>query len=120
MEVLHAVGLYVLALVFVVAGVSHFTQPRFYERLLPLWIPAHRLLVGLSGIAEIAVGVGLLFAATRGLAAWGAVALLVLFLFVHLYMLVDREAGLGLPRWALWLRFIVQFGLIAWAWVYTN
>lgn len=87
--------------------------------MLPLWIPAHKFLVALSGVAEIVLGIGLLFESTRSLAAWATIAMLASFLVVHFHMLFDKEAGLGLPKWALWLRVFLQFALMWWVLSYT-
>jgi len=112
-------GLYVLAGLLIVAGVSHFFRPRFYARMLPLWLPAHKFLVASSGLAEIILGFGLLYAPTRGLSAWATIAMLSIFLIVHVHMAIGNEAGLGLPKWVLWLRVLLQFALIAWVLTYT-
>jgi len=113
------IGLFALAGLLVAAGVSHFLKPRFYARMLPLWLPAHRFLVGFTGVAEIILGLSLLYGPTQILAAWGTIAMLVLFLIVHIHMAIGNEAGLGLPKWALWLRVLFQFVLIGWVLVYT-
>jgi len=113
-------GLYVLAALLIFAGVSHFLRPRFYMRMLPLWMPAHKFLVALSGGLEIVLGIGLLYEPTQQLAAWAIVAMLTSYLIVHFYMASSPEAGLGLPKWALWLRILFQFVLIWWALTYTR
>ncbi len=119
MAVLTAIGLYLLAFLLVAAGISHFMRPRFYTRMLPLWMPGHRLLVGLTGIIEVALGVLLLFPGTRSHAAWATIVMLAGYLLVHIHMLFDVEAGMGLPSWVLWLRLLLQFLLIAWAYQYV-
>jgi hypothetical protein len=63
-------GLYLMALLYIGAGVLHFVVPKFYLRIMPPYLPAHHLLVALSGVAEVIVGVGLLIPATRVWAAW--------------------------------------------------
>jgi len=119
MTMLAQIGLYIIAAILIVAGVFHFLRPRFYSRMLPLWIPAHKFLVALSGIAEIILGIGLLYAPTRSISAWGTIAMLACFLLVHFHMLFDKEAGMGLPNWALWVRLFLQFGLMWWVLSYT-
>jgi len=42
---------------------------------MPPYIPAHGLMVFLSGLAEVILGVALLFPATRTYAAWGIILL---------------------------------------------
>ena len=114
-------GAAVLGILFVAAGVFHFVKPEIYLRVMPRWLPAHRTLVALSGVTEIAAGALLLYGPTRALGAWLIVAQLVAFFAVHVDMLAHSEGtGRGLPRWALWVRLALQFGLIGWAWAYTG
>ncbi len=114
------IGLYLMALLYAAAGVVHFVKPEFYLGIMPRWLPAHGPLILLSGIAEIALGVGLLFEATRVWAARGIIAMLAVFLLVHFDMALKPGASKGLPNWALWARIAGQFLLIAWAWRYTQ
>lgn len=66
----------ILAAVFIAAGILHFLLVDFYAGIVPDWLPAHRLLVMVSGVAEIAGGVGLLLQRTRRAAGWGLLLLL--------------------------------------------
>ena len=43
---------------FLAAGALHFIKPRAYESIMPEALPAHRELVYLSGVAEMAGGAG--------------------------------------------------------------
>jgi uncharacterized membrane protein len=104
-----------LALLFVGAGLLHFLQPAPYLRIMPPALPAPRLLVLLSGAAEVAGGLGLLWPATRRWAAWGLVALLLAVFPANIYMLQVREQ-LHLPAWALWARLPMQPLLMWWVW----
>ncbi|MFM7143737.1 MAG: DoxX family protein, partial [Alphaproteobacteria bacterium] len=70
-------GLWLMAAFYVFAGVMHFVRPEFYLPMMPTWLPAHRELILLSGAAEILLGLLLLPEATRRLAAWGVVLLLI-------------------------------------------
>ena len=42
---------------FVFAGLMHFIKTRWYERIMPPYVPRHRELVYVSGVAEMAGGV---------------------------------------------------------------
>jgi uncharacterized membrane protein len=108
-------SLYVLAALFVGAGLLHFLKPAPYLRIMPPWLPAPRLLVALSGAAEVAGGLGLLLPATRRAAAWGLLALLVAVFPANVYML-QIHAQLHLPAWALWARLPLQPLLLWWVW----
>lgn len=112
--------LYLMAFMYVIAGLVHFIKPRMYERIMPRYLPAHRLLVYLSGAAEIILGVGLLFEQTRTAAIYGIILMLIIFLLVHFYMLSSKKAGAGIPRWALVMRTPLQFFLMYWAWFYLQ
>jgi uncharacterized membrane protein len=112
-------GLGLCAGLYIVAGVLHFVIPKFYLRMMPPWIPAHRFCVYASGVAEIIVGAGLLVEVTRPWAAWGVIALLIAVFPANLYMFQTPEKFKDVPRWALVLRLPAQAALIYWAWLYT-
>jgi uncharacterized membrane protein len=106
---------------FVVAGARHFTHERFYLKMMPPFVPAHRPMVWASGVAEILLGVGLCFQQTRVAAAWGLVALLIAVFPANVYMLqVGPERFPKIPRWTLVVRLPLQGVFIAWAWLYTR
>ncbi|AIZ41766.1 MULTISPECIES: DoxX family protein [Cellulophaga] len=110
--------LYLLAAIYVFAGVMHFIKPKTYLRIMPRYLPNPKLLVSLSGIAEIALGIGLCFPSTKNLSIYGIIAMLAVFLLVHFYMLSGKKEGAGIPRWILILRIPLQFGLMYWAYCY--
>ncbi|MBP2832248.1 DoxX family membrane protein [Aquimarina sp. U1-2] len=110
--------LYLLSLIFVIAGVFHCIRPKAFVRIMPLYLPAHKFLVYVSGIAEILAGIGILFQTTRMVSLWGIIIMLILFFPVHLHMLINKKAGLNLPKTVLVLRLFLQFGLIYWAYQY--
>ena len=47
-----------LAVFFIFAGANHFIKPEFYLALMPPYLPAHEALNIISGLAEIAGGIG--------------------------------------------------------------
>jgi uncharacterized membrane protein len=116
-----------MALFYVLAGVMHFVAPPFYLQMMPPWLPAHSLLVQISGVAEIVGGLGLLVPATRVAAAWGIIALLIAVFPANLHIATHGILLQGLPAWmppptttANWVRLPLQGLLIAWAWRYTR
>lgn len=111
--------LYLMAAIFVFAGIMHFIKPKMYMRIMPRYLPNPKLLVSLSGIAEMLLGVGLLFPITRTISIYGIIAMLAVFLLVHFYMLTGEKASAGIPKWILLLRIPMQFGLMYWAWWYV-
>jgi uncharacterized membrane protein len=111
-----------LALFFVVAGVLHFVFPQAYMRVMPSWLGWHAALVAISGIAEIAGGVGVLPGFFRRAAGWCLLALCVAVLPANVQMLQDGLAA-GKPAWLLALllmRLPLQGLLMAWIWHATD
>ncbi|WP_108425777.1 MauE/DoxX family redox-associated membrane protein [Flagellimonas amoyensis] len=111
--------LYLMAGLYIAAGIMHFVKPKMYLRIMPRYLPYHTILVFLSGVAEIVLGIGLCFAATQKLSAYGIILMLVVFLPVHFYMLSNEKAAAGLPKWVLVLRVPLQFALMYWAYSYS-
>jgi len=107
-------------LFFVGAGVMHFVSPAMYVAMIPPALPAPHLLVWLSGVAEIACGVGLLCVRTRRLAAWATLVLLVAILPANVYEAQrgsTMAAKLGLASWYDVVRVPFQLVYVAWvAW----
>jgi uncharacterized membrane protein len=115
-------GRVVLALIFVIAGTLHFAIPEAYLRIMPPLLPAHPLLIDISGAAEILGGIGLLVPSTRRFAAWGLVALLIAVWPANIYTAVAHLPlpGMAGESWMQWLRVPLQLPLIYWAWMYTR
>ncbi|WP_435413660.1 DoxX family protein [Psychroserpens mesophilus] len=109
---------YVLPIVLVLAGIMHFIKPKVYLRIMPRYLPYHKLLVYLSGIAEIGLGLALCIPALKTFAVYGIIAMLLVFLLVHFYMLSGEKESAGIPKWILVIRIPLQFGLMYWAWWY--
>ena len=114
-DAVRAVSLVALAVAFVGAGVFHFVRPRVFEAIVPPSLPSPRLLVLVSGAAEILGGLGLLIEPVRPWAGWGLAALLVAVFPANLYMARESERFARVaPRWALLVRLPLQLVLIAW------
>lgn len=113
---------WIFATIFVVSGILHFVIPETFARIVPPMFPQPRLLVLISGGAEILGGVGLLIPRTRRPAAFGLAVLLVAVFPANIYMALAHvpSAGLMGNRWLQWLRLPVQLPLIWWAWRYTS
>ncbi len=103
------------------AGLNHFIDPGFYLPMMPPYIPAHRLMILVSGVVEVACGIFLIPKRTRSLAAWTIIAMLISFFSVHIYMLQFRGSlFVDVPEAILWARIPLQFVFIYWAYVYTE
>jgi hypothetical protein len=61
----------VMGVFYVVAGLAHFVRPDFYLPMMPPWLPAHRELIFVSGLAEVVLGVAVLVPRFRRVAARG-------------------------------------------------
>ena len=107
-----------MAGMYILAGIFHFLKPKAYLRIMPRYLPQPKLLVYLSGAAEILLGIGLFFDETKNLSIFGIILMLLVFLLVHFYMLSSKKAAAGIPVWALILRLPLQFVLIWWAYFY--
>lgn len=110
---------YLLGFIFFIAGFFHFQKPKLYRKIMPPYIPAHSTMILATGAMEMIFGLMLLNPETQVLAAWLLLALLVLFLPVHVHMLRNEEASLKLPKWILILRIPLQFALMYWVYQYT-
>ena len=112
------ISLYIMSFFYIAAGVYHFVKPKFYLYMMPAYIPAHKVMVWLSGVAEVILGIGLLFDATRSFSAWGIILMLIAFFPVHISMLIDPRFD-KISRAFLWARIPLQFLAIWWAYLFT-
>jgi uncharacterized membrane protein len=110
-----------LGVAFVGAGVNHFVMPRAYERIVPPSMKGRaRSLVAVSGVAEVAGGLGVLLPWTRRPAGLGLIALLAAVFPANLYMARTPEHFRKIPRWALYARLPLQPLMMWWAWTATR
>jgi len=104
------------------AGALHLLITPRYVAIMPPYLPAPRILVLISGTAEIAGGLGILLpiAAVQRAAAWGLIALLIAVMPANINMVTNHVDFPAIPLWAVWLRLPLQLPLIYWAWRYTR
>ncbi len=100
---------------YVFAGIMHFVKPGAYIKIMPDYFKYKPFLVYASGLAEIACGAALFFDSLKDIAIYGIVAMLLVFLTVHINMLKGKKEALGIPKIILILRLPLQFLLIWWA-----
>jgi len=118
---LRTFGLYLLSLFFVAAGLNHFRDPGFYRPMMPPYIPAHELMIALSGVAEIALGLLVLWKRARPYAAWGLILLLLAVFPANVHMYLERETTFAsFSPTAVLIRLPLQLVLLAWVFVYTR
>lgn len=109
-----------MALIYIVAGLNHFINPKIYLRIMPPYLPNHKALVDLSGFSEIILGISICIPFLKNVSVYGLIAMLLVFLLVHVYMLSGKKASAGIPKWILIIRIPVQFGLMFWAYSYLQ
>jgi uncharacterized membrane protein len=99
-----------MAAVFLGAGVTHFTSPKFFEAIIPEEIARKRELVYGTGIAELVGGTALLVRPTRRL-GWLLIALLAFVFPANLnqaFRHIDYGDTPAPPRWVLFARLPLQ------------
>jgi uncharacterized membrane protein len=110
-----------LALLFIGSGVNHFVGRRFYEAIVPPSLKEHaKTVVDVSGVAEIAGGLGVLLAPTRRLSGVALIALLAAVFPANVHMARSPERFRKIPRWALYGRLPLQPLMMVWAWRATR
>jgi uncharacterized membrane protein len=108
---------------FVFGGIMHFVKTRWYERIVPPYLPRAREIVYVSGVAEIAGGLATMHPATRRAGSLWSMATLVAVFPANLHMAIEAERfERAVPggRTALYLRLPVQLLFIAWAYAAGN
>src|SRR5262245_10357707 len=103
---------------FLFAGIMHFVKPRFYEAIMPPYLPRHRELVYASGVAEMAGGLALMHPSTRRAGSLISIATLLAIWPANIQMAIDAEKyedKVPGGRAALYGRLPIQLLLAAWA-----
>jgi uncharacterized membrane protein len=78
-----------LAALFIASGLAHLVHPRVYLPMMPPYLPYPSELILVSGSAEIAGGIGLLFPPSRRAARYGLIALLIAVFPANIQMAVN-------------------------------
>lgn len=116
-------SLYLMIIFYLLAGLNHFRSPANYMAIIPAYMGNASIINIAAGISEILLAVLLISTATRFLAAFGIILMLLAFIPAHVYML-QNHICLGEycpPVWVLWFRLIIlQPLLIWWAWRIKN
>ena len=110
-----------LALFFIAAGSNHFVMPGAYRQIVPPSLQREaKLIVEVSGVAEIAGGLAVLLPRARRAAGVYLIALLAAVFPANLYMARAPERFRRIPRWALYARLPLQPLMMWWAWRATR
>lgn len=98
------------------AGVMHFANPKFFDDIVPGWMPGtERTTTYVSGAAELACAA---LVANRRTARVGGWATLLLFLGVYpanVQMTIDVGRPTSAQDWAIWARTPLQIPMFLWA-----
>jgi uncharacterized membrane protein len=107
----------VLAVFLVAGGVAHLVVPDAYLAQVPTFLPARAAIVLVSGIIEIALGLGLVLLPAHRARIGRLVALFFVAIFPgNLYQAIAGVEGFGLASdRARWLRLAFQPLLVVWA-----
>ncbi|CAM5579313.1 DoxX family protein OS=Streptomyces alboniger OX=132473 GN=CP975_32910 PE=4 SV=1 [Streptomyces alboniger] len=115
---MHAIAAVALAVFLVITGVMHFLAPGYFRTLIPAWLRRERLLVAVTGVAEIVVGALVLVPCGRRVGGTAAAVLITCYLVSHVDALCrarpDRPRLLERPTGAV-ARLVVNLLYIAWA-----
>ncbi len=113
-------GLYIMAGLYIVAGVNHFISPFIYVAIIPHWLSQPLLLVYISGVFELMCGSLLLLKPATKIAAWGIILLLIAVFPANIQMTINYYNTHNPYLWLAILRLPLQFVLIWWAYQYTK
>lgn len=114
---LKKLNLFLLSGFYVFAGVNHFINPQFYYDLIPDYLPFHELINVVSGLAEISLGIGVIFQKTRKWSSYLLVTMLISFIPAHIYFIQIGscvEGGMCVSEWVGWARLLVIHPLLIW------
>jgi uncharacterized membrane protein len=121
MKTVKKIAFYLLVAFYLFMGAMHFLKPEQYFAMMPSWLPAHSILISLSGILEIALAIALIPIKTRAITAQIIIAMLVVFLFViHIPESIGYYKTGNEKFTASIIRLPIQFIFIAWAWIFVK
>lgn len=107
---------YALAGLLAAAGVTHFSVPAGYDRIVPRALPGRaRWWTYGSGVAELALAAAVAHPRTRATAAASAAGLFVAVFPANLQMALDWRDRSALERTVAYARLPLQAPLVAWA-----
>ena len=120
MYVLKSISIVIMSLFYIMVGFQHFTDPDWFVKIMPPYLPMHYEAVYVSGVFEILLGAMLLFKQTRYIAAWGLILLLLAVYPANIYLAFNElpQKMIGISSFAAsWIRLPIQFifiGLAYW------
>ena len=98
-----------LGVFMLLAGITHFANPVFFDDIVPPWLPpSERFWTYISGLAEIAIGTAVLTPKYRRLGGWAALVLFVAVYPANLYMVWDWRDRSTAEQVVSWVRLPFQ------------
>ncbi|KIL45904.1 DoxX family protein [Jeotgalibacillus campisalis] len=100
------------------AGIMHFKKPKMFMRIVPPFFPFKKMLVIVSGIAEILIGIFLVINRGTELASKMLTWLLIAVWPANVYMAIQNKPlkrGLKPMPLLLWGRVLLQWPMIQWS-----
>ncbi|SOE19749.1 Uncharacterized membrane protein [Spirosomataceae bacterium TFI 002] len=119
MSTIKLISLIAMAAAYIFAGISHFRIPHFFLKITPKWVPYPEKVNILVGVIEIALGIMLLFSATRHFAALGIIALLIAVFPANFYH-YQKTKSKGKNTIPTFIRLPIQLLLIYWAYSFLS
>jgi uncharacterized membrane protein len=111
-----AAARWLLAIFYALAGVGHWLAADAVVRIVPAWVPAPRLVVLATGVAELAGAAALLGRRWRVAAGWALAAYaLCVWPANVVHAAHDLGRGTGLPWWYHYPRLALQPAIVWWA-----
>ena len=100
MRYLKLITIYFMSFAYTHVGVRHFIDPNFFLAIMPNYLTFHLELVYLSGIAEVVLGLMLLFKKTRRTGAIGLIFLLILVFPANIHLVQSElsQSILGVTK----------------------
>ncbi len=121
MKTTKIISLYLLVVFYLFMGSMHLIQTEEYLTMMPTWLPAQKVLIILSGIAEIILAALLIPVKTRATAAKLIVVMLVVFSFViHIPESIGYYTTGNEKFIASIIRLPIQVLFIVWAWMFVK
>ena len=109
-----------MILLYAAAGINHFIHPTIYLKIMPPWLPLHKELVLISGVAEILFALMLIFPFSRRLGAWVIIVLLIAVFPANIQMMLNYIQEDNPSLWIAILRLPLQLLSIYWAYTFTK
>jgi uncharacterized membrane protein len=97
---------------YIATGITHFTEPEWFLKIYPPFLPFGLAAIYISGFFEVLLGILLLIPKTRYYAAWGLIILLIAVFPANIYLAYTNGAAMDISPELAWGRLPFQALLI--------